>query len=119
LERKTNKRYIEGVRFADESSAPLKELPRIIDDKYCYIGQLVTTRTRFSLPSGTNIDFDVSQYLDVTDYEIEVELGKSEPEEFLAAFPIGNEKPVGKYSRFVQRLQLCKSLVSGEDEHFK
>ena len=115
IEKKEVECYEGLVRQAKESKYPVETLPEAInaadveiegDTVFHLLGTLNTNRTRFTLPDGTNIDFDISQYLGVTDYEVEIELGKSPPPSLIqnfSALQTGN-KAIGKLERFIRRL---------------
>jgi uncharacterized protein YjbK len=72
------------------------------DDTFTLLGHLRTQRTRFALPDGTNIDFDVSDYCGVTDFEVEVEVAGSLSIGLSPLLERQKAKPVGKFERFVK-----------------
>ena len=110
IEKKELQGYDGQIRKAIESKYPVANLPKTInaadaelDGDYTFylLGQLETNRTRFTLPDGTNIDFDVSKYFDETDYEVEIELGESPPK-LLIPSPCNR---TSKLERFIGRLK--------------
>jgi uncharacterized protein YjbK len=112
LEKKENLAFDGAVRTARESKYPVDALPERIhatavgldgDDTFTLLGHLRTQRTRFALPDGTNIDFDVSDYCGVRDFEVEVEEGEGMPEDLLCYLPTAAAKNIGKLARFVKK----------------
>lgn len=102
LERKENLTCVGGVRTAKEMNRELDELPESVDG-YELLGILQTTRTRFTLPDDTNIDFDISRYLGIADYEVEIEIGKAIPRALITKLPKCGA--IGKYERFINQLR--------------
>lgn len=106
-----------SLQISDEACYEISEIPEVLhgsqfealgDLAYKRIGTLNTVRRRFQLPGGVNIDCDENTYFSATDYEIEVEIGKVFPYGFLGELvrKYESQKPVGKYSRFVDALLL-------------
>ncbi|MDR0884464.1 MAG: CYTH domain-containing protein, partial [Oscillospiraceae bacterium] len=100
LEKKENLAFDGAVRTARESKYPVDSLPESIraeivgldgDDTFTLLGHLRTQRTRFALPDGTNIDFDISDYCGVRDFEVEVEVGGGMPEDLLCTISESND----------------------------
>ena len=78
------------------------------------IGSLTTLRNSFMFTDGVEICLDKSEYLGITDYEIEVEYTSPIPDELLdnlARLGVDfNKKPVGKFSRFIKKLSEINGL---------
>ena len=116
IEKKEVQSYEGQVRRATESKYPVAALPESInaaevgldgESVYHLLGQLDTHRIRFTLPDGTNIDFDVSKYFHAVDYEVEIELGENPPTSLIqevSAYIKGNNA-VGKLERFITALK--------------
>jgi len=116
IEKKEVEGYEGLIRKARESKYPVEHPPEEIraadveiegDDVFHPLGQLSTRRTRFTLPDGTNIDFDVSEYFSVIDYEAEIELGDNPPKALIQKFSAlqPENSAAGKLERFIRRLQ--------------
>lgn len=73
------------------------------------IGELTTLRHSFMFCDGVEICLDKSTYLDITDYEIEIEYTKPIPDTLLEKLSetgvLFNTATPGKYSRFITRLK--------------
>lgn len=120
IEKKVTEGYEGQVRRAIESKFPIAELPEKIhsaeveidgNDTFHLLGELHTLRARFALPYGTNIDFDVSEYCGITDYELEVELAAGADESALPkvlrqlAKKHSGKQARGKFGRFISSLE--------------
>ena len=101
ITRKEYQTCVNGVRTAEETKTSIDALPEHIDG-YALLGCLHTERTRFSLTNGTRLDFDVSRYIGVEDYEIEIEFEEQLPEAFIRLLP-AEFNPRGKYERFLEQ----------------
>ena len=109
LERKFNKRYsTNGVRICDESNEDIHNLPMKIvigDNKFYYIGNLMTVRKNYKIDDNT-ISLDASYYLGKIDYEVEIESDKEVTiPEFVSKIIKFNRYQGGKYNRFVRKLK--------------
>ncbi len=80
------------------------------------IGSLKTLRHSCMFSDGVEICLDKSDYLDRTDYEIEIEYTKKIPQSLLNQLAeIGikfNSASIGKFSRFMRRLSAIKNTES-------
>lgn len=109
LERKYNKRYVPGgERICDESSKTIESLPSkvtIDNNVYSYLGELVTIRKNYIVDEST-VSLDISYYLGVIDYELEVESDKKAilPKIISESIVFDNHHD-GKYTRFIKVLQ--------------
>lgn len=79
-----------------------------IYDDINLLGSLVTERTHHIINDGLCIDFDITMYLGITDYEIEIEYDedmKSEAEKIynIISENISDRTINGKYARFIQQ----------------
>ena len=98
-----------GIRFSAESHQSIDRLPRSIIFNGClyvYLGNLVTFRKTFNL-KGVSVSFDKSQYLGVSDYEIEVETNDdatSTIPDAIYEMLLTKDNTISKYARFVNRL---------------
>lgn len=110
LQVKKNKETVDGIRIADEIEKKLEYLPKKINGKsvdldpyktYELLGKLVTNRKRFLLEDGTKIDFDINESQGKKDYEIELEIIETIPEEFVSKINVESCKHEGKYKRFL------------------
>lgn len=109
LERKFNKRYsTNGVKICDESNEDIQSLPMKIvndDNKFYYIGNLITVRKNYKVDDNT-ISLDVNYYLGEIDYEVEIESEKEVTiPEFVSKIIKFNKYQDGKYKRFVRKLK--------------
>lgn len=72
------------------------------------IGYNTTVRSSLMWNDHTEICLDRTDYFDVTDYEIEVEYSGERPDELISGLKAAgagfSEPSVGKYTRFVRRL---------------
>ena len=97
---------IEGIP-QEFSQSEIKEMTGI-EVPTSYIGDLTTQRSSFFYCDGVEICLDKNDYLNLTDYEIEIEYTSSIPEELidkLSSIGIMFNKPSkGKFSRFMTQL---------------
>ena len=92
VQKKSDKSYENGIRTAKETEKEIDCLPESFSSaevgiqgeyEFKQLGGLFTKRTRFILHDGTKLDFDVSRYFGVEDYELEIELEGDLPAELL------------------------------------
>ena len=71
----------------------------------CY-GSLTTCRTSFQISDGMKIEFDKNEYLDITDYEIEIEYdNKLKAMELVNKLGLTAQNNISKSERFFRTLQ--------------
>lgn len=120
LQIKKHKNPGEALQICEENEFHIDSLPEIIskDDAFKYtgadtgelylLGELTTLRYSLMWNSNVEICLDQSDYLDITDYEIEVEYVGEPPKKLMTELQsLGvefKEKSKGKYSRFAKRL---------------
>lgn len=107
------------LQICEESEFPINNIPKSftkdeiekmtgIAVAASYIGELTTLRSSLFYCDGVEICLDRNNYLDVTDYEIEIEYTKSVPDELfsvLKTYGVMFSRPSkGKFSRFMTRL---------------
>lgn len=103
------------LRIATEDNAPVSALPEKIsgatlpdcppDLVFLPLGSLVTYRTDFRIGQAL-LSLDKSEYLGVTDYELELETGENDgiPEAILSAGVDFSRPVMGKFHRFLLQL---------------
>lgn len=117
----------EALQICEENEFPISGVPETIsaEDAALYtgiktgelsvVGSLDTLRHSLMWADGVEICLDKSEYLDRTDYEIEIEYTGDEPSELMNELrSMGvefREKAVGKYTRFITRLM---QIMQGE-----
>lgn len=89
------------------SATEIKEMTGI-EVSTSYIGDLTTLRNSCMYCNGVEVCLDKNDYLDTTDYEIEIEYTSPVPEELLNKLAetgvVFNAPSRGKFSRFMTRL---------------
>lgn len=108
-----------ALQISEEKEFPIDILPKSfteneieamtsIKSAVSYIGDLTTLRYSFMFSDGVEICLDKNDYLDRTDYEIEIEYTSPIPDELLEILEkvgVRFDKPArGKFSRFMTRL---------------
>ena len=116
---KLHKNVNSPLQICEELEYPADGVPEVIEDGEKYtgiktgtlknLGSTVTLRHSKMWDSRTEICLDKTEYLGITDYEIEIEYtGEKIPEELLAELTaLGvefKENSVGKYTRFLRAL---------------
>lgn len=112
IEKKTPVEQSENFRIAQETSFSIDSVPESLqsgqvgidgDMLFQKIGTLYTSRKRFSLLDGINIDCDENNYFSIRDYEIEIEIEDVFPQGFLKEIvtKYAYQKAQSKYSRFI------------------
>lgn len=117
---KAHKNPGEALQICEETEFPIDSVPDEISaadaEKYTGLrigsltcaGSLDTLRHSLMWKEGVEICLDKSEYLDRTDYEIEVEYTGDFPPQLMDELKeMGvefKEKSVGKYTRFIRRL---------------
>ena len=109
----------DSLQISEETERDIENVPNSFSKEYvkemtgieapvARIGSLTTLRNSFMFTDGVEICLDKSEYLGITDYEIEVEYTSPIPDELLdnlARLGVDfNKKPVGKFSRFIKKL---------------
>ncbi len=107
------------LQICEESEFPVSNIPKSfsveniknmtgIEVSTSYIGDLTTLRNSHIFCDGVEICLDKNDYLDCTDYEIEIEYTSPIPDELFdklkEAGVIFNQPSKGKFSRFMTRL---------------
>lgn len=105
--------YTDKIEFEKEvthvlpsiDSNTIKSISNIVYKDVYLIGALVTQRNTLFWSKGVTVYLDRNEYLGMVDYELEIEYENHLPidlRELLAEKNIVfNEKPLGKYSRFI------------------
>lgn len=110
---KEHKEARNSLFLCDEYSGNLDDLPSIIKiddiDKFLYLkGTLITERKALCFGNGSKICFDVSMYLGIVDYEIEIEYNPVDKESVIAivnAVGLKDTLVMTKSRRFFKRLE--------------
>ncbi len=108
-----------ALQISEESEYRIDNIPELfvneevlqltgVDTMAILLGSLTTKRHSFMYCDGVEICLDKSEYLGVTDYEIEIEYTKEIPDTLLTSLSdvgISFDKiSVGKYTRFLNKL---------------
>ena len=103
-----------GYRISKETHRNLTELPTKIvpvqlgledSDEFYYIGYLTTYRHHFQLNENSCVDCDENEYLQIFDYEVEMEFENEAKFEVLNLLSDCTFNGVSKYQRFIRRLE--------------
>lgn len=116
---KRHKSKYKALQTSEESEYSIDNIPELftneevinltgVDTMAILLGSLKTTRHSFIYCDGVEICLDMSEYLGVTDYEIEIEYSQSIPHSLLELFTemgISFDKTsTGKFTRFLNKL---------------
>lgn len=116
---KTHKNANSALQICEEKEFPTLDIPKLftasdvndmtgIEVEAACLGSLSTLRHSLFYTDGVEICLDKNEYLDTTDYEIEIEYTKEVPQELinkLSDVGVTFDTPsIGKCTRFMQRL---------------
>lgn len=113
LQTKIGKRMQDGYRVAEEQHVELTALPEQLTGeklglspelRFAMLGCLATKRHRFQLAQAVRLDCDESTYLDVTDYEVELEFTGAAPAALSTLFQGLTPSPLSKHQRFLKQM---------------